>query len=81
VLAEAGRRDHYPGEVPAAGVSGEKRIATDPDELVQRAETEQLGYREFLDLLLESEVGVLEGRRYQSRLKRAARSAAAPCAA
>ena len=28
-------------------------------------------YRAFLDLLLESEVGVLEGRRYQSRLKMA----------
>jgi DNA replication protein DnaC len=46
-------------------------IATDPDELVARAEDEQLGYREFLDLVLESEVGVLEGRRYQSRLKMA----------
>jgi DNA replication protein DnaC len=46
-------------------------IATDPDELVERAQAEQLGYREFLDLVLESEVGVLEGRRYQSRLKMA----------
>jgi DNA replication protein DnaC len=46
-------------------------IATDPDELIDRAEREQLGYREFLDLVLESEVGVLEGRRYQSRLKTA----------
>jgi DNA replication protein DnaC len=39
------------------------------DELVDRAETGKLGYREFLDLVLESEVGVLEGRRYASRLK------------
>ena len=46
-------------------------VATDPDELIDRAETEQLGYRAFLDLVLESEVGVLEGRRYQSRLKMA----------
>jgi hypothetical protein len=38
-------------------------IAGDPDELIERAEHEQLGYREFLDLVLESEVGVLEGRR------------------
>ena len=45
-------------------------IATDPDELVQRAEHEQLGYREFLDLALESEVSVLEGRRYFRRRSR-----------
>jgi DNA replication protein DnaC len=46
-------------------------IAEDPDELIDRAENAQLGYREFLDLILESEVGVLDGRRYQSRLKMA----------
>ena len=46
-------------------------IAGDPDELIDRAQAEQLGYREFLDLVLEAEVGVLEGRRYQSRLKMA----------
>jgi len=39
-------------------------IAENPDELIERAEAAQLGYREFLDLLLESEVGVLEGRRW-----------------
>jgi DNA replication protein DnaC len=37
--------------------------------LIERAEQAQLGYREFLDLVLEDEVGVLEGRRYASRLK------------
>jgi len=36
------------------------------DELVERAERSQLGYREFLDLVLEDEAGVLEGRRYAS---------------
>ena len=46
-------------------------VAENPDELVDRAEAGQLGYREFLDLVLESEVGVLEGRRYQARLKMA----------
>src|SRR4051812_37148855 len=46
-------------------------IAESPDGLIERAETAQLGYREFLDLVLESEVGVLEGRRYQARLKMA----------
>src|ERR671933_825841 len=46
-------------------------IAANPDELIERAETAQLGYREFLDLVLESEVGELDGRRYQARLKMA----------
>lgn len=46
-------------------------IAENPDDLIDRAEAAQLGYREFLDLVLESEVGVLEGRRYESRLKMA----------
>lgn len=46
-------------------------IAESPDELIGRAEDENLGYREFLDLVLESEVGVLEGRRYAQRLKMA----------
>jgi DNA replication protein DnaC len=46
-------------------------IAESPDELVDRAEAEELGYREFLDLVLESELGVLEGRRYAQRLKMA----------
>jgi DNA replication protein DnaC len=46
-------------------------IAENPDELIQRAEQAKLGYREFLDLVLESEAGVLDGRRYQARLKMA----------
>jgi hypothetical protein len=46
-------------------------IAQDPDELIDRAQHGKLGYREFLDLILESEAGVLEGRRYQARLKMA----------
>lgn len=39
------------------------------DDLVGRAEEGNLGYRQFLDLLLEEEIGVLEGRKYASRLK------------
>jgi DNA replication protein DnaC len=46
-------------------------IAESPDSLIERAEQAKLGYREFLDLVLESEVGVLEGRRYATRLKSA----------
>jgi DNA replication protein DnaC len=44
-------------------------LAENLDELVKRGEEEDLGYREFLDLLLEEEVGVVEGRKYASRLK------------
>ena len=44
-------------------------LADTADELIDRAEAGKLGYREFLDLVLESEVGVLDGRRYASRLK------------
>jgi DNA replication protein DnaC len=44
-------------------------LAETADELVDRAEQAKLGYREFLDLVLESELGVVEGRRYTSRLK------------
>ena len=44
-------------------------LAESVDGLVERAEGAGLGYREVLDLVLESEVGVLEGRRYESRLR------------
>ena len=44
-------------------------VAESSDELVERAEEGELGYREFLDLILEEEFGVVEGRRYASRLK------------
>jgi hypothetical protein len=42
-------------------------LAETADGLVDRAEAGKLSYREFLDLVLEFEVGVLEGRRYASR--------------
>ena len=38
-------------------------------ELVDRAETGQLGYLDFVDLLLEEEVGLREGRRFRNALK------------
>lgn len=44
-------------------------VAESLDDLVDRAEDAKLGYRELIDLVLESEVGVLEGRRYESRLR------------
>jgi hypothetical protein len=59
-------------------IAGELRlhgIGEDPDELIDRAETAKLAYREFLHLVLESEVGVLEGRRAQQLKLRADRAA------
>jgi DNA replication protein DnaC len=44
-------------------------LAESSDDLIDRAEQASLGYREFLDLVLEEEFGVVEGRRYASRLK------------
>ena len=44
-------------------------LADTVDELVDRAQTAKLGYRELIDLALEAEVGVLEGRRYEARLR------------
>ena len=61
LLCERIRRNASELKLPA--------LAEHLDELVERAEVGQLGYREFLYLLLEEEVGELEGRRYASRLK------------
>jgi DNA replication protein DnaC len=44
-------------------------LAENLDDLIGRAEEGELGYRRFLDLVLEEEIGVLEGRKYASRLK------------
>ena len=38
-------------------------------ELVDRAETAQMGYLDFVDLLLEEEVGLRDGRRFRNALK------------
>ena len=39
------------------------------NDLVERAETAQLGYLDFVDLLLEEELGLREGRRFRNALK------------
>jgi DNA replication protein DnaC len=44
-------------------------LAEAGEQLVERAENEEMGYREFLDLALEEEVGVREGRRFRNALK------------
>lgn len=44
-------------------------LAGEAETLAGRAEAAQLGYLEFVDLLLEEEVGVREGRRFRNALK------------
>jgi DNA replication protein DnaC len=44
-------------------------LGEDLDQLVARAEQQTMGYLEFLDLVLEEEVGVREGRRFANALK------------
>ena len=44
-------------------------LAEEAQALADRAQTGQLGYLEFLDLVLEEEVGVREGRRFRNALK------------
>ena len=39
------------------------------EDLVARAEAAQMGYLDFVDLLLEEEVGLREGRRFRNALK------------
>src|SRR5438067_1987294 len=44
-------------------------VSESSEELVDRAEASQMGYRDFLDLVLEEELGVREGRRFKNALK------------
>ena len=44
-------------------------LAEGLDSLVDRAEQQTMGYLDFLDLVLEEEVGVREGRRFRNALK------------
>jgi DNA replication protein DnaC len=44
-------------------------LAESAEALIARAEEGQMGYREFLDLALEEELGVREGRRFVNALK------------
>jgi len=48
---------------------GLTHLATTVDQLAARAETDQLGYLGFLDLLLEEELGLRESRRFRNALK------------
>lgn len=44
-------------------------LAESAEQLVQRAERDQMGYLEFLDVALEEEVGLREARRFRNALK------------
>lgn len=44
-------------------------LAETAEQLIARAEAEEMGYRELLDLALEEELGVREGRRFRNALK------------
>src|SRR5215467_5503883 len=48
---------------------GLTHLAGTAGELAARAETDQLGYLDFLDLLLEEELGLRESRRFRNALK------------
>lgn len=44
-------------------------VAEELEDLVKRAEGSTMGYLEFLDLVLEEEIGVKDGRRFRNALK------------
>ena len=48
---------------------GLTHLADTVTELVTRAEADQLGYLDFVDLLLDEELGLREGRRFRNALK------------
>jgi DNA replication protein DnaC len=48
---------------------GLPRLAENLALLVERAETDNMGYREFIDTVLGEELGLREGRRFRTALK------------
>jgi len=48
---------------------GLNHLAETTTQLLQRAEADQMGYLDFLDLLLQEELGLREGRRFRNALK------------
>ncbi|MGP3966082.1 ATP-binding protein, partial [Nonomuraea sp. 3N208] len=52
-----------------AGKLGLSDLADNLDTHLKRAGTEQMGYLDFLDLVLEEEIGVRDGRRFRSALR------------
>jgi len=48
---------------------GLPHLADAADQLIARAQTDTMGYHDFLDLVLEEEVGVRDGRRFRTALR------------
>lgn len=48
---------------------GLPHLSASLEQLLARADAEQLGYLDFLDLLLEEELGIREGRRFRAALR------------
>jgi DNA replication protein DnaC len=48
---------------------GLPHLAASLEQLVKRADVEQLGYLDFLDLIVEEELGIREGRRFRQALR------------
>jgi DNA replication protein DnaC len=48
---------------------GLPHLAASLEQLVKRADAEQLGYLDFLDLIVEEELGIREGRRFRQALR------------
>jgi DNA replication protein DnaC len=56
----------------AAATLGLSHLAEAITELSRRAEADQMGYLDFVDLLLQEELGIREGRRFQYALRASA---------
>jgi DNA replication protein DnaC len=48
---------------------GLPHLAASLEQLLKRADTEQLGYLDFLDLIVEEELGIRDGRRFRAALR------------
>ncbi len=48
---------------------GLTHLAASLEQLCQRADVEQLGYLDFLDLIIEEELGIRDGRRFRAALR------------
>ena len=48
---------------------GLSHLAASLEQLIHRADTGQLGYLDFLDLIIEEELGIREGRRFRAALR------------
>lgn len=62
------RTDRGPHQGPRHQL-GLPHLAASLEQLLKRADTEQLGYLDFLDLIVEEELGIRDGRRFRGALR------------